>query len=150
MTNADSELSIAQPDDFFVTRDSEDELQPITQPLPGVEQHIRVIPMTMGDINSYGGDAGRLNPNDLSSEDIAEILNNHWFDARENEEMDITPEMVEEDMIGFGRGALITAIIRASGYDMQNAINLENLEMLEQIDDPEKLGKLMDMAEARN
>ncbi|NGM69196.1 hypothetical protein G6M89_09280 [Natronolimnobius sp. AArcel1] len=146
----DDELSIAQPDDFFVTRDDDDELQPVTQPLPGVQEHIRVVPMTMGDINEYGGSDERLNPNQLSTEDIAEIINEHWYDAREKDDFEVTPEMVEEDMVAFGADPLLRAILEASGYSMQNALNMENLEMLEQIDDPGKLETMMELAESRS
>jgi hypothetical protein len=142
----DSELEIAQPEDFFVTRNEDDELQPVTQPLPGVEEKIRVIPMTIGDVNEYGnGEA--VNPADLSNEELAEIFNEHWYDVRENDDFEVTADMVEEDMIGFGSEAVLTAILRASGYDMQNALNMENLEMLQQIDDPGKLEKLMEFAD---
>ncbi|ELZ00763.1 hypothetical protein [Natrialba asiatica] len=149
-TQDDSELSIAKPEDFFVTRSDDDELQPVTQKLPGVQEHVRVVPMTMGDINKYGGSGDRLNPNELASEEVAELFNEHWYDVREHDNLDVTAEMVEEDMIAFGVDGLLTAILRASGYDIQNGVNMENLEMLEKIDDPEKLGKLMELAESRN
>ncbi|CDK39679.1 hypothetical protein [Halorubrum sp. AJ67] len=147
-SNNSDDLNIAQPEDFFVQRDSDDNLQPVTQPLPGVEQEIRVVPMSMGDLNEYGDANGQLNPADLSDEDIAEILNEHWYDVRENDDFDVTAEKVDEDMIGFGLEALIQAILRASGYDMQNALNLENLEMLDQV--PEgKLETMMELAESQ-
>jgi hypothetical protein len=144
-TDAD-DLSIASPEDFFVTRDSDDELQPVTQPVPGVEEQIRVIPLTMGDLNDYGGADGQLNPADLDAETAAEVIQNHWYDVREGD-FDVTADKVENDMIGFGREALLTAILRASGYDMQNAINMENLELLQQVDDPGKLETIMEFAD---
>lgn len=143
-TNSD-ELNIAKPEDFFVQRDADDNLQPVTQSLPGVEQEIRVLPMSMGDLNEFGDANGQLNPADLSDEEIAEILNAHWYDVREGD-FEVTANKVADDMIGFGLDALIQAILRASGYDMQNALNLENLEMLDQV--PEgKLDTLMELAE---
>lgn len=143
-TNSD-ELNIAKPEDFFIQRDADDNLQPVTQSLPGVEQEIRVLPMSMGDLNEFGDANGQLNPADLSDEEIAEILNAHWYDVREGD-FEVTADKVADDMIGFGLDALIQAILRASGYDMQNALNLENLEMLDQV--PEgKLDTLMELAE---
>lgn len=140
-----SEHDIANPDDFFVVRDDDDNVQPVEQKLPGVEEHIRVVPMTMGDINSYGGEqeiaAGNLEP-----EQVAEIFNAHLADL----ERDVTGEDVEENLIGFGSEAVLTAILRASGYDMQQSLNMENLEMLQQIDDPGKLEALMDFAEEKS
>ena len=149
MTNAESELEIAQPEDFFVQRDADDNLQPVTQELPGVEEKIRVIPMSIGDLNQYASAGQQLNPADLTSEDLADILNKHWYDVRENDDFEVTAEMLEEDMIGFGKDALITAILRASGYDLQQSLNMENLEMLDKV--PEgKLETMMDLAENRS
>lgn len=146
--NSDSELDIAQPEDFFVVRDEDDELQPVAQPLPGVEQCINVVPITLGDLNEYGGANGQLNPAELDTETIAEIFNEHWYDVKTREDIEIDAEMVEDDMIGFGRDALLQAILRASGYDMQNALNMENLEMLDKIDDPGKLQKLAELGKS--
>lgn len=61
-TSSADDLDVAQPEDFFVTRDADDEIQPVTQELPGVEEQIRVIPITIGDMNEYGGTNGQLNP----------------------------------------------------------------------------------------
>jgi hypothetical protein len=143
------ELSIAQPEDFFVIRDADDEIQPVTQALPGVEEQIRIVPITIGDMNEYGGTDGQLNPAELNAETIATILNEHWYDVRTNDELEITAEMVDGDMIGYGRDALVQAILRASGYDMQNALNMENLEVLDRIDDPEKLETLAGIRQHR-
>lgn len=144
-TTNDENLSIAQPSDFLVSRDDEDNLQPVTQELPGVEEHIRVVPMTMGDLNGYGGSGGQLNPAELGASEIAELLNEHWYDMRESDR-ELTAEDVENDMIGFGRDALVTAILRASGYDLQQGLNMEQLEMLDQV--PEgKLETMMELAD---
>lgn len=141
------ELDIAQPDDLFVTRDGDGELQPVTQPLSGVDQDIRIVPITMGDMNEFGDSSGQLNPANLDAETTAEILNTHWYDARIREDFEIDAEMLEEDMIGFGHETLIKAILRASGYDMQNAVNMENLEVLDRIDDPGKLETLAELGD---
>lgn len=141
MTEQD-DLEIAEPEDFFVERDGDGNLQPVTQPLPGVEQAIRVIPMTMGDVNKYGLDEGM----DLSNEEVAEILNEHWYEVRQRDDYEVTAEMVEEDAIGFGKEALIQSILRASGYDMQNALNMEQFEMLADMEEG-KFQKVMEMAE---
>jgi hypothetical protein len=143
MPATDSELDIAEPEDFFVTRDSNDNLQPVEQQLPGVEQAIRVVPLTMGDVNAYGEGDGQLNPADVDAETTAEILNEHWYDVRSRDDFEVTAETVAENMIGYGSEALLTAILRASGYDLQNAINMENMELLNELDDP---GNFLEMA----
>lgn len=141
----DSNLDIATPDDFLVTRDEDDELQPVTQPLPGVEQSVRVIPMSTGDANKWGDTNGRLDPNSLDSGAIAEILNEHWFDLREADRS-VTATDVEENLIAFGRDSLLKAIFRASGFDMQDALNKENLELLNDVD-PGNLQKMMELSD---
>jgi len=72
--NTEEELSIAEPDDFLVSRDEEDNLQPVTQPLPGVEEHIEVVPLTIGEVERYGLEDGM----ELSDEEVAELINEHW------------------------------------------------------------------------
>ena len=147
-SNSDDELSIATPDDFLVQRDEENNLQPVTQALPGVEESVRIVPMTMGDLNKYGGANGQLNPAELSNEDIAEIINNHWFDLRESER-ELDADSLEDELIGFGPEPLVQAILRASGYDLQQGLNMENLEMLEKV--PEgKLDVLTELAERQS
>lgn len=136
----DNDLEIAQPDDFFVKRDAEDNLQAVTQKIPGVQEHLRVVPMTMGDVNEYGLDEGL----DLDDEDLADIFNNHLADLEE----DITADDVSDNMIGFGRDALLQTILRASGYDMQNAINIEQFEMLSELDEG-NFQRILEMAEAQ-
>jgi len=42
---------------------------------------------------------------------------------------------VSDDMIGFGKEALLQTILRASGYDMRNAMNMEQFEMLADLDE---------------
>lgn len=144
MSNNDN-LEIASVDDFLVQRDSEDNLQPVTQALPGVEEAIEVVPMSMGDLNEYGDGNGQLDPSSLSSDDIAEILNQHWYQLRESDQT-LTGDDVDEDLIAFGKESLVTAILRASGYDLQQGLNMENLEMLDKV--PEgKLEMMMDLAE---
>lgn len=145
----DSELNIAEPEDFFVTRDSDDELQPVTQPLPGVEEQIRVVPMTMGDLNAYGASDGNLNPAELTNDEIAMILNEHWYDVRERDDFEVTADKVDEDMIAFGYDGLINAILQASGFQIQQGLNMENLEMLNEVD-PGKLEKMMEIADKRS
>lgn len=142
-TNDD--LEIASVDDFMVQRDSEDNLQPVAQQLPGVEEAIEVIPMSMGDLNKYGDGDGQLDPSSLNNDEIAEILNQHWYQLRESDRT-VTGADLGEDMIAFGKESLITAILRASGYDLQQGLNMENLEMLDKV--PEgKLETMMTLAE---
>jgi len=51
-------------------------------------------------------------------------------------------------MIGFGKDALLQTILRASGYDMQNAINMEQFEMLAEMDEG-KFERVLELAESQ-
>lgn len=137
----DNDMDIAQPSDFFVTRDEDDNLQPVTQPIPGVDQHINVIPLTMGEVERYGLEDNVA----LSDEELAEIFNDHLADL----ERELSAEHVSDDMIGFGKEALVQTILRASGYDMQNAMNMEQFEMLAELDEG-KFNRMMDLAEKQS
>lgn len=137
MSEDTEDLDIAQPDDFFVERDGEDNLQPVVQKLPGVEQHLRVIPMTLGDVNKFGLEEGNVD-----DEQLAEIFNEHLPDL----EKTLTEDDISDNMIGFGKDALVQTILRASGYDMQSAINREQFEMIADMDEG-KFEKVMAMAQ---
>lgn len=138
MTNDNSDMDIANPEDFFVTRDEDDNLQPVAQKVPGVEQHLNIIPLTMGEVERYGLDGD----GEVSDEDLAEIFSDHLADL----ERELTAEDVSENMIGFGKDALLQTILRASGYDMRNAMNMEQFEMLAELDEG-KFQRVMELAE---
>lgn len=138
------DLEVASPEDFFVKRDSDDNLQAVTQQLPGVEQVVRVIPMTMGDVAEYGLDEGE----ELDDAQVAELFNNHWADVVEDDDFEVTEEMITEDMIGFGKEPLIQAILLASGFASQQAMNIEQMQQLAELDG-DKLGNLMALAESQ-
>jgi len=140
-TEETNDTEIAQPDDFFVERNEDDELQPVTQKIPGVEEHLRVIPMTLGDVNEYGLDEGE----DLNDAEMAEIFNKHLADL----DRELSAEDVSENMIGFGKEALLQCVLRASGYDMQNAINMENFEMIADMDEG-KFERMLELAERQD
>lgn len=134
----DNDMKIADPNDFFVTRDEEDNLQPVAQPIPGVEQSLNVIPLTMGEVERYGIEE-RV---DLTDEEMAELFNDHLADL----ERELTSEDVSDNMIGFGKEALLQTVLRASGYDMKNAMNMEQFEMLADLDEG-KFQRVIEMAE---
>lgn len=133
-------MEIADPTDFFVTRDEDDNLQPVQQKIPGVEQHLNVIPLTMGEVERYGLDEGT----NLSDEELAEIFSEHLADL----DKEIGAEQVSDDMIGFGKEALLQTILRASGYDMRNAMNMEQFEMIAELDEG-KFQRVMELAQAQ-
>jgi len=140
MTNDNSDMEIADPNDFFVTRDEEDNLQPVAQKVPGVEQHLNIIPLTMGEVERYGLDEGVA----LTDEELAEIFSDHLADL----ERELSEDDVSDNMIGFGKDALLQTILRASGYDMQNAMNMEQFEMLADLDEG-KFQRVMELAQSQ-
>jgi len=141
MSNDNSDMEVADPNDFFVTRDEDDNLQPVTQKVPGVEQHLNVIPLTMGEVERYGLEEGV----NLTDAELAELFTGHLADL----ERELTEDEVSDDMIGFGKEALLQTVLRASGYDMKNAMNMEQFEMIAGLDEG-KFERVMEMAENQN
>lgn len=116
-------LDIADPNDFFHQRDSDDELQPVVQQIPGRDQALRVIPPTTGDYNKYHLDEEEK----LFGDDalLAELFNEKLVDLDE-----VTPEDVRNDMIAFGAEPLVDCIRRAGGQDMKDALEQRDIEQM--------------------
>lgn len=138
----ETELDIAEPEDFLVTRNEDDELQPVVQKLPGVEQHVEVVPLTIGEVEEYGLNDDSV---ELSDAEVAEIINEHWYTLRESEN-ELQPDNVDEQLIGFGKDALVQAILRASGYDLQNGMAMEQFEQLAELEEG-KFERVMELVQ---
>lgn len=137
---SDNGMEVADPNDFFVTRDEEDNLQPVKQKVPGVEAQLNVIPLTMGEVERYG----LKEEVSLSDEELAELFTDHLADL----DRELDAEDVSDKMIGFGKDALLQTVLRASGYDMQNAMNMEQFEMLAELDEG-KFERVMELAQSQ-
>lgn len=109
-------LEIADPNDFFHTRDGEDGMLPVAQKVPGRDQAFRVVPPTTGDFNKYHlDDPQRLyDDNEL----YAEFLNTFFIDLDEKTAAD-----VDEGMIAYGAEAFVTMAQEAGGKDMKDALD---------------------------
>ena len=114
-------LEIADPNDFFHRRDSDDQLQPVVQKIPGRDQALRVVPPTTGDIRKYHLDAEEL----LYADDelYAEFLNEHFPDLDH-----VTAEDVEDGMLMFAAEIFVDVAKRAGGQDMKDALDRRQTE----------------------
>jgi len=118
--------SIASLDDFRVSRDGEGELLPVTEPLPGSNDHVRVIPLTQGDANEYLPDSGV--PTDLDDEAMLELLVEFYV------EPDFTGVESLDELVAFGLDPLLMALMNASGFDYAQGMVADSSELVEAIE----------------
>lgn len=130
---------IASKDDLLITRDGDGNLQPVEQEVPGEGLKVEVIPLTTGDLNTYD----TIDTNEPDNEEVARLFNQHleMFDEGE-----LDAEDIEHRMPAMKIQAYVQAIMKASGQDAQSAVNQEQLEMLEGLDEG-KIETLMTLAE---
>lgn len=122
-------LEIADPNDFIHRRDSDDQLQPVVQQVPGRDEALRVVPPTTGDFQKYHLD----DPEALYEDDAlyAEFLNEHFPDLDH-----VTAQDVEQGMIAYGAEMFVDVAQRAGGKDMKDALDERDMKrMLEMIGD---------------
>lgn len=131
----------ADPDEFFVPRDETGEVAEVETHVAGYGEVV-VRPMVYGEVERYLGDAGAVAQ--AGPETIAEILRNHVVDpdldeyARENFGEDVraasrgedtpanvylTEAVVRDHMNPYAPQALLMAILRESGMDVNVAVD---------------------------
>lgn len=121
--NHEDESSTVSDEDLFVQRGEDDRLLPVTEEAPQLGE-VRVIPMTFGSIREYFGSGTQMD--DIEPSEIAEILRNHVVDPDLSE---ITSDEVSEDMKPMAPQALLLAVMKASGVnvDMDSLQNQESV-----------------------
>lgn len=112
------DLESVTEDELFVQRDESGELQPLHEEAPGLGE-VKVLPMTYGAIRSYFGADTQMD--DISSDDIAEILRNHLVEPDLSE---VTGDDVENRMKPMVPQSLLLAVMKGSGVD----VDLEAVE----------------------
>lgn len=118
MTELEQEDTVTE-EELFVERGEDDELLPVWQEAPGLDKNVKVLPMTYGAIRRYFGDRRQMD--EVSSEDIAEILRNHVVKPNLS---DIDAQDIEERMKPMAPQSLVLAVMQASGVD----VDVEDLE----------------------
>lgn len=139
-------LEVANPSDFFHRRDSDDELQPVLQQIPGREQAMRVVPPTTGDYQKFHlGDEERLYADD---ELFAEFVNAFFVDLED----EVTEQDVRENLIAFGAEPLVDMVKRAGGMDMKDALDQRQIEQMMELMGGEDLDfqQLIKLADERD
>lgn len=117
-------LEIAKPGDFFHRRDSDDELQPVVQQVPGREEAMRVIPPTTGDYQQF-----HLDEDEKLYEDddlFAQFVNKFFVDL----DFEVTAEDVRDNLIAFGAEPMVDMVKRAGGQDMKDAMDEREIEKM--------------------
>lgn len=134
-------LEIADPNDFFVTRDAEDRPAPVTQQIPGTEQAVRVHPLTNRHLEQWG--------ETLESDDPDDAIVAAVFDyALADFDGQVTERMVAEDILGYNAAPLLQAIKNASGYQAFLGYREQQMRMVRMLKDldQEQMGMLQDLA----
>lgn len=141
-TDDGSDLDVAQPEDFFVSRSDGETPDPVKQRIPGTHEALRVRPLTNGQLDAWGDE---LESDDPDPEIIAECFNYALADL----DRTVTPEDVERGMIGYGTMPVLQAIKNASGYQAFLGFRKQQMElvgMLNQLDE-DSMGVLEGLAE---
>jgi hypothetical protein len=122
----DGEPEIASIDDFRVSRDSDGELLPVTQSLPGSDASVRVVPLTQGDANEYLPESGM--PTDLDDDAMLELLKEFYVEP--------SFESVEslDELVAFGVDPLLMALMNASGFDYAQGMVADSQELVEAVE----------------
>lgn len=136
-------LEIADPADFGISRDEDEELRPLKQRIPGTDKAISVKPLNSSQVEKY--DAA-LNRNAADDELVDEMFREHIVEGPGSDGL-------HDGLPGYIVAGLIQAIKNSSGYDVFLATQEQrqeetqaNLRMMEQMD-PEMLTKLQDFAD---
>ena len=120
--NENSDLEIIGAEEaFFVQRDENGELVPKELPIPGMDgKGVRVKPAPSGVYEQY------MDPVEWDdSEQLSQLLNKQFPD------LNVTGEKLDRDLYSFSARTMVRLIRKASGEDMQHA--LENEQMQSQV-----------------
>jgi len=134
--------AIASKEDLLITRDGDGELNPVKQDLPGTDKKVEVIPLTTGDLNTFD----TIDTQEPDDDELARLFNQHLTMFDEGE---LSAEDISERVPAMKIQAFVNAIMKASGQDMQSAVNQDQLEMLEGLDEG-KMETLLMLAEKQD
>jgi hypothetical protein len=141
-TDDGADLEVADPADFFVTREDGDHPGPVTQRIPGTEQALRVRPLTNAQLESWGDELEADDPADAT---IAKAFNYALVDF----DGEITERMVREGAIGYSVMPILQAIKNASNYQAFLGFREQRMQMARMLEniDPEQLDTLLNLAD---
>jgi|GEM_PF-4631782 hypothetical protein len=141
-TNDGDGLEVADPNDFFVTRDEDDRPTPVQQRIPGTEQALRIRPLTNGHLERWGES---LESDDPDHDVVASVFNYALADL----DSDLTANDIDENMLGYGAAPILQAIKNASGYQAFLGFREQQMQMASMLDgiDAEQLDSLLSLAD---
>lgn len=137
-TDDGSELEVADPSDFFVTRSDGERPDPVKQRIPGTEQALRIRPLTNGHLERWG-DA--LESDDPDEETVAEVFSYALADL----DGEVTPDDVDQNMLGYGVAPILQAVKNASGYQAFMGFREQRMRMLGMLNEIQDSG--LDLAD---
>jgi hypothetical protein len=135
-------LEVADPNDFFVTRDDQDRPDPVRQQIPGTEQALRIRPLTNRHLERWGD---VLESDDPPHGVVADVFEYALADF----DGEITKEMIDGEMLGYGVAPILQAIKNASGYQAFLGFREQQMQMASMLDgiDAEQLDSLLNLAD---
>lgn len=136
-------LEIADPADFGISRDEDEELRPLKQRIPGTDKAVSVKPLNSSQVEKYDE---ALNRNAADDELVDEMFREHIVEGPGSDGL-------HDGLPGYIVSGLIQAIKNSSGYDVFLATQEQrqeetqaNLRMMNQMD-PEMMTRLQEFAE---
>lgn len=120
------EQPLASPEDFRIKRDEHGELQPVREPVPGMDKTIECIPLPDGAANRLIPET--LQPEQMSDEAVVEVLDEWIVEPDFDIDPDEDPEDVLETFKAFPLTPLMQAVYNASGYEVINGMLMEDLD----------------------
>ena len=134
-------LEIADPSDFGISRDGDEELRPLRQRIPGTDKAVLVKPLNASEVEKYDA---VLNRNAADDDMVDEMFREHIVEGP-------GADGLHSGLPGYLVSGLIQAVKNSSGYDVFLAVQEQrreeqegNLQMLQNLD-PEMVGKMQDL-----
>lgn len=136
-------LEIADPADFGISRDEDEELRPLKQRIPGTDKAVLVKPLNSSQVEKYDE---VLNRNTAGDELVDELFRNHIVEGPGSDGL-------HDGLPGYLVSGLVQAVKNSSGYDVFLATQAQrqeetqaNLRMMESMN-PAMLKKIQDFAD---
>ena len=124
--------ALATVEDFTHQRNADGELLPVTQPLPGRDKYVKVLPLRQGDANEYLPESGDIR--DLDDDEILTLLQDFYVAP------DFSSVGSLDEVVAFGLDPLLMALMNASGFDMAAGMVADSNDLVEAVQGNTKRG----------
>ena len=150
--------AIAQKEDFETQRDSEGQVLPVWEPVPGTSvicdecggdgcevcdgngetpQFVQVVPMSQGDAQKYLPQSGE--PGDIPDRMLCQLINRFYVQPSWDLDAANAEEEIE-NFTAFSMTPLVMALYNASGFGMASGMMVENSDFMEAVEGNSRSG----------